>query len=359
MGVYVIVALFLLLGCVTKQTKTVYKIGLLMLFVLSALRNPNLGGTDALVYQEYFRLIPSIFEYGQLQAYRFGIGYGILNSVVKTFFNDYIAFQIVYSLVSLIFLNKIIELLEFQENEKCLFLFCYFCFHFIWNTWIVNRQNIANLIYWMLIILIYKSMGVNRKKTIFISLLAIFVPPLFHSSAWVNVVFLPILFLLNKIDWKAKMIGTVSASLVLFAFGKSLYNFLISITAAFVDDYYSVYILDQSQSSFMNYFLRLSFFVLFCWRYSAEKYKYKNAVLDIMVLMVLIGSVTSVATTRMYEYYAVGLYSCMALFPHSFEKKSKMISILFLGAAMIVIMIQFLVSFDQGHFLNYNFFWNV
>ena len=172
-----------------------------------------------------------------------------------------------------------------------------------------------------------------------------------------NVVFLPVLILLNKIHWKAKMVGTISLSLVLFVFGRNLYNFLISITAAFIDDYYSVYTLDQSQSSFLNYVLRLAFFVLFCWRYSVEEYKYKNAVLDITALMVLIGSVTSVATTRMYEYYAIGLYTCMALIPRSFSRKSRLLAILLLGAAMMTILIQFLISFDQGHFLNYKFFW--
>lgn len=357
MAVYIIMALFLLLGCVVKQTRMVYRFGLFGLLILSALRNPDLGGTDALVYQEYFRLVPNIFEYKGFQAYGFAIGYGIFNSIVKTFSNDYVVFQIVYSLICLFLLNKIVELLELQENEKCLFIFCYFCFHFIWNTWVTNRQNIADLIYWLLLILIYKSIGDNQKKTFFLSILAIFLPTLFHSSAWVNVVFLPVLILLNKIHWKAKMIGTISLSLVLFVFGRNLYNFLISITAAFIDDYYSVYTLDQSQSSFLNYVLRLAFFVLFCWRYSVEEYKYKNAVLDITALMVLIGSVTSVATTRMYEYYAIGLYTCMALIPRSFSRKSRLLAILLLGAAMMTILIQFLISFDQGHFLNYKFFW--
>lgn len=357
MAVYVVIALFLLLGCVVKQSKAMYQFGLFTLLILSALRNPDLGGTDALVYQEYFRLVPNIFEYRGFQAYGFAIGYGVLNSIVKTFSNDYIAFQIVYSIICLVLLNKIVELLELQENEKCLFVFCYFCFHFIWNTWVTNRQNIADLIYWLLLILIYKSIGGNRKKTFFLSVLAIFLPTLFHSSAWVNVVFLPVLFLLNKTHWKVKMIGTISLSLVLFVFGRNLYNFLISITAAFIDDYYSVYTLDQSQSSSLNYLLRLSFFLLFCWRYAVEKYKYKTAILDITALMVIIGSVTSVATTRMYEYYAIGLYTCMALIPRSFSKKSKLFAVLLLGVAMLVILAQFLISFDQGHFLNYSFFW--
>lgn len=45
-------------------------------------------------------------------------------------------------------------------------------------------------------------------------------------------------------------------------------------------------------------------------------------------MMVLIGSFNNIVTTRLYEYYAVGLYASMALFLNSFKRAVERSSIL-------------------------------
>lgn len=74
-------------------------------------------------------------------------------------------------------------------------------------------------------------------------------------------------------------------------------------------------------------------------------------------MMVLIGSFNNIVTTRLYEYYAVGLYASMALFLNSFKKSSRKVVYPIYGMVMIFIMMRFIYNFDGGTmFTQYSLF---
>ena len=111
-------------------------------------------------------------------------------------------------------------------------------------------------------------------------------------------------------------------------------------------------------SNFINFFVRLGLFILFAWHYESEKNINKKIILDTFTMMILIGSFNNVATTRLYEYYAIGLYSSMALLLNSFNKRSQVFIYFGYGLAMMFILARFVMTFDNGQaFMNYSLFW--
>ena len=157
---YIGVATFIFLGYFYKKDKLWYIFSLLLLFCFSAFRDLSLGGWDAEFYSDYYHFVPPLTEFNGFQG-EYEIGYTLFNSFLKMFSGNYAFFQIVYTAVTLFLLHIVINKLEFNDSEKCLFLFVYFCYRYIWNTWVLLRQNFANLIVWMLIFSVFTLKGKN------------------------------------------------------------------------------------------------------------------------------------------------------------------------------------------------------
>ena len=92
MAFYVLLASFLFFGSFTKQAKYFYKISLVSLFALTALRNPTWGGYDSLSYIRIYNTVPKIQMLASFKS-DYAIGYIFLNSIVKTVFDNYIFFS--------------------------------------------------------------------------------------------------------------------------------------------------------------------------------------------------------------------------------------------------------------------------
>lgn len=355
MTVYALVAIILLIGGMSKQKKITYQIGFIILFLLTALRNPKLAGSDYYAYSRHFAETPSLLAGKNIQDGYFEVGFNFFNALVKTFSNEYVVFQIAYSALIFLLMYLVIRELQLTDGQKCLFLFSFFCFHFIWDTWVILRQNIADWIFWFLLILIYKCPRENKKRKYVLIAFAVLLPILFHSTAKLNIVLLPVMLIVGKIGSKKRLIWVPIISLFLFIAGDKLYNFALSFVLPYMRWDMAKYTMTKSNS--INFFIRLALFVLFAWHYEAEEHPQKQMMLDTFTMMVLIGSFNNVVTTRMYEYYAIGMYSSMALVLNSFEKQSKIIVYLMYGAAMIFILMRFVMTFDAGQaFVNYSLF---
>lgn len=355
MTVYVLVAIILLIGGMSRQKKTIYQVGFSILFLLTALRSPKLAGSDYYAYSGHFTATPSLLEGKNIQDGYYEVGFNFFVALVKTFSNEYVFFQIAYSVLVFLLMYYVIRELQLTDGQKCLFLFSFFCFHFIWDTWVILRQNIADWIYWLLLILIYKCPCERKKRKYVLIVFAALLPILFHLTAKLNIVLLPVMLMIGKIGSKKRLIWVPIISLLLFITGDKLYNFVCSLVLPYMRWDMAKYTMTESNS--INFFIRLALFMLFAWHYEAEEYPQKQLTLDTFTMMVLIGSFNNVVTTRMYEYYAIGMYSSMALVLNSFEKKSKVIAYLLYGVAMIFILMRFVMTFDGGQaFMNYSLF---
>ena len=358
MLVYIIVAAILFLGVVAKQSRQMYWIGFWGLFAITAFRNPDLGGSDALIYQAYFQDVPGIFSLLGYES-KYSIGYTLLNAFVKTFSDDFMLFQFAYAVVTFYLLHYILSKLKFSYKERCLFLLSYFAFRFIWNEWVVLRQNLSDLFFWAILLAIYDLLEKKRNevrayyiKFIGLLVLSISIPALFHTSAYFNIGVLVLLLWFRTFSVKTKVIITVVLCALCLIGAQEIFGRLFSFATS-IDSRYEMYgDTGDTAQNIISTIVKYLFFSLFVWHYNTETYKYKQFLLDTMAITCIMSSVNVEIMIRMYEYYAIGFYGIMAIFLHNFTNKHIfMASLFFLG--LLIILVRFLLIFGGGMFSQY------
>jgi len=353
----IIVACFLFFGGFQKKANTYYYWGLLLLFIVTAFRHPALGGTDNMVYYQLFQDIPTLRDVFNYES-EYRIGYLLFVSTLKTLSDSYIFFQCFYTVVCFIMLNKIIQMLELNGKEKCLYLFAIWCsFSFIWDFWVLYRQNLANLIFALLLLYyIRKRDKLNGIKRATILTLAIVIPNLFHSSAIFNVIILFFYFLLPKGDKPNKrLIWTILGSIVMFFVGIIFWSYLESMVVSVDDRYMGYFETGGISLNIINYLLKIAFFWLYCINYNHLNYKYKREMLDIHTLYLLIGSINVGIVGRVASYYSFGGYVARS-FVGSYKKPMNILVPIFF-IAMMIIFIRSLFVMSAGLNTHFMFFW--
>lgn len=349
------VACFLFWGHSQRNAEAYYKVGLWLLFLVTALRHPALGGADNFQYYEVFRDVPSI---GGLFNYesKFRLGYLLMNCIPKAFSDKYIVFQVFYTGICIFLLYKVIELLDLSGSEKCLFLFGLFCYDFLWYFWGTLRQNVSDLLFFYLLFYYYKNSGTfSIPKRIVVFVLLLLIPNLFHSSALLGAFFLPFLLVFPKEpNAKARMWIVLLGSVVLFLTSHLFFGSLASLASRF-DDRFVGYTEDAGVSSnVINLVFRLGIFSLFCLNYEDNPYPHKKFILDLFTLFALIASINYGIAGRIAEYYIIGLYVAMSLFSF-YNRKFRGVTVLFF-LAMIIIFVRKMITSDGGLNSHYYFF---
>lgn len=351
-------------GVVSKQGEKIYNLSIFFLFFISAFRSVELGGTDVYIYQAFYEEVPDILHLnGFISRYGFEVGFTVLCSVLKTFSGNYLVFQFVYAAISMYLLNKVVRVLELNGAQGCLFLFGYFCLRFIYNSWVANRQNIANLLFWLFLAVFYKEIIINRnrgiilkRKTIFVLLFLFFLAPLFHASAWANLVLVPLMLCMNRLGYNFQKIFVPVLSVILWCTGTFFCASLVYLMAS-IDKKYLLYINTiERNGNFIYFILRMTFLFLFLFHFSMEKNELKVMFLDSLCMMVLLGSINVEIASRFFEYYGVGLYGgAMALCLNCFDNKSRMRAAVIYFSGFFVILVRFLLITDSGLYSNYTF----
>ncbi len=358
MLVYVIVASVLFLGVIAKQSRYLYWIGLLCLFFLTAFRNPVLGGSDTLIYQDFFADVPGFLNLAGYDS-KYSIGYTFLNSFVKQFTDDFMIFQFVYAVITFFLLACILRNLKLNYKERCLFLLSYFVFRFIWSEWIILRQNLSDLLFWLILLEIYGLLDKRREnvhwyylKILLLLICSIAIPALFHTSAYFNIAVLPLLLVFRNFSLKDKFIITAVICVVCLVGSQILFGYFFNFASLF-DSRYEMYAGNEdSMQNIINTAVKYAFFALFVWHYKSEKYGNKKFLIDTMAVTCMLASINVEIIMRMYEYYAVGFYSIMSLFLNNFANKRMLMACLFFVGLMIILL-RFLLIFGDGMFSQY------
>lgn len=347
MPVYILTSSFLFISSFSSKPRRFYKCGFLLLFFLSAFRHISTGGYDAGAYLAFYNRVPDIFNLSGFDS-QYQIGYTLLNSLVKTITNsnDYYWFQFFYTVVTFILLWLVLEELTITDSERLLLLFAYFCYKFMWYEWGTCRQNIADLFFWLYALRLGKCDRSDIGKKIILLLKLLIIPYLFHSSAVLNVVFLPIMFIIGKFSIKTRTIITLIASVILFFIGEKIVAPVLDIMITNVDDRYMMYmskLTDLQSSNIVNTFLRLGFFLFYAFVFDRIELQEKNTIFNFLMMMVMIGSVDLDGVGRIYEYYAIGLYTTMAIVLRAFRRDngSKLVALLLFFIGFEIIMIRF------------------
>jgi len=361
MAVYLPLIFITSLGAFIKQNKWIYRFAIAFLFIFSAFRSFAFGGADSFYYQVFFRNVPVMNELSidYLLNGVYGPGFILLTSFAKTIYNDYLFFQIVLSAFSIFLLDKVVKRVPAEEDDYTLriqFLLCYFCYRFIYNNWISLRQNIANLIIWLVLLSIHKQ---TSKKGYIKLMLLVLIASQFHSTALINIILIPIIFLLQKIDRKKKVLVVIPMSMLLLLFSDKVFLVVLNVFTQFVDSRYEHYSLGTG-SNFVNFAVRIISLLILYMRMDGIKDEKKEVMFDTLLAMSLIGSINVSIVYRFYEYFGIGLYYTLANIPRMFNKSRSSYTIAYLALifAMIVILTRFCITMDSGLYLNYHFFNN-
>lgn len=354
MILYFSIATIIFWGAYTKNPRLFYLLGFFFIFLLSAFRDISLGGFDAANYERIFKETPNLFSITSEDLLSdYSIGYILFNSVIRIFSDDYRLFQFVYVVITMSLLFVTIEKIKISNKEKCILLFSYFCFRFIWYEWVLLRQNFANLLFWYNIVSYYNSNRTKSKVLYFCC--SLILPPLFHTSAFVNILLLPAMFLLERRKYETKKYIIPVVSLGIYVASSVVVNYLFPYMVLLGGDRYDNY--SESISSEMgngnivNYVLRFFFYFALIINYFGDKSKYRDFTLSTMIMVMLIGSVNFSSVNRMYEYYAIGLYLCQTSILRFY--RNPVIRILY-WAGMLIILGRFLTIGVEGTFLDYS-----
>ena len=355
MLMYICIVVILFMGTFTKQAKWFYYSGVALLWMMMAFRHIDMGGYDALFYQEFFDEVPPIWGLYNYDS-NYTWAYTLLNSFVKTLSDQYIVYQIIYSTIAFAILCKLLNKALLNYKEKCLFMLFFYCFRYMWDMWVILRQNMADLIFWMFSFVLY-SLWRNHKndKTAMKALLICFtvlLPAGFHSSGWVNLLVLPLLYYMQKINVKTKTVVITVVSISLYFILSPSFVEILNVISM-IDTRYSVYANSDSSGNTMYYILRLVFFIFFACNYQRLSHRYKDYFFDMMGIMVIVGSINAPIIVRFVDYYAIGLYGLGACLPSLFAPSSRLPVLVVYGILLICLLYRFLLVFDDGVFLDY------
>ena len=348
----------MLIGSYSRHAKFFYLLSLLSLFIISAFRDPAMAG-DFPNYERIFKespLLGEFFSYGPESLSEYTIGYVLLNSLAKSFINDYYFFQVVHSFVGISLLWLVIHRLNLSYKEKCYLLLSIFCFIFIWYFWNILRQNVANLLFWLFLIWYYKKQPSYNLKNWILIFCGIFIPSLFHSSGLINFVLFPLMLLVGKLTPKTRLKVIVPISISVYVLSSYVIGPLLSVMVNVIAPRYDMYTgAAAGNGNIINYSLKLLFLILFSYHYNKENYPYKKMVLDTLTMVVLISSVNQELLNRVYEYYAIGLYMSFCFVSHYFRRLDKNLVSLVFAIGLIIIFIRFIHISCDGGFLEYKF----
>lgn len=356
MFILVFVACYLFWAANKPKAEMYYKIGIWILFVLTAFRHPFLNG-DGSAYYGFFAAVPLLGDITGFES-RFPIGYVYFVSLCKTLVNSYLFYQIVLAVISIFLLHKILKLLDLSGKEKCMYLFVMFCtFDFIWQYWTLMRQCLSNLIFAYFFLYYIKNYHRQPKiKNALALCLSIIIPPLFHTSGIFNLLILPIYFFLPKNDKKTTRFWVVLVlSIVLFLLGMVFVTQLSSFIVQ-VDERYVAYTMGEGMSAnIINFVYKLIIFWLCCINYDRITYHNKNEMMNAYTISLLIGSVNFGIIGRLGSYFSFGNYTIQSFFKR-FNKPMKNLYVVWFLSLMLIF-VRYIYTAQMGIMRYYIFFW--
>jgi hypothetical protein len=376
MIVYILIATLIFFG-VFVNNKQYINIMLVILFAFTALHNPYITGTDGISYRYYFsNSIPVISRFNEY-SHSYEIGYAFLNSVAKTIKDDYFIFQVIYCAISTFLLGVVLKKTKFDNNEKCLLLFVYFCFRYFQNSMEFLRQNIATLLVWIAILSIDDDIKQRISGKIKKYLLVI-IGWSFHRSAIFNIIMIPLIDFLKKISTRKLLLSTAIISVIFLSLGTQSLNRIINIAVLIGGERYAGYLIDGTEYlklNMINFLFRWSVTILYTFALSVKtsqlagtydliSYEFKESdllrgkhIFVLSCIAVMCGSINVGIFGRLMEYYMIGIYMAVVKCKEVFSVgKSRMLFLLFIYVAFMILLIRNLHTVSGGTYMNYELY---
>lgn len=357
---YLVIATLIFIGYFTDKNSDKYLKSLLfILFLFIAFHNPYVTGTDGRSYRAFFKdNVPILLHFSEYN-HTYEIGYALLNSLTKTIHNDYFIFQLIYSFITILLLGLVLKKSKLENQEKILLLFVYFCYRFFQNSMEFLRQNIAILFIWLAVLSIndyYQERGKNKIKYV-LTLIAW----TFHRSAIFNMLLLPLIEKLKKVDTTKIVVTTSLVSLGILFMGNGIISKFVQFAIVIGGERYSSYLISPGEVVLpinpINYALRYVFYMLYFLSIDNYEYSKKKTILVVASFAIICGSINQNIFTRLLEYFMIGIYIAIVKSKHlMIEGRSRNLYLFILYFIFIIILSRNLMTVSSGTYMNYQIY---
>lgn len=357
---YLGIATLIFMGYFTSKNSDKYLNAMLcILFMFIALHNPYITGTDGRSYRAYFKEnIPTLFHFSEYN-HTYEIGYALLNSLAKTIYNDYFIFQLIYSFIAIFLLGLVLKKTKLADQEKLLLLFVYFCYRFFQNNMEFLRQNIAILFIWLAVLSVndyYQEKGKDKIKY-----LLTIIAWTFHRSAIFNLILLPLIERLKRINAKKLVIITSVASFGILFLGNGVISKIVQFAIVIGGERYASYLISPGEVvlpiNLVNYGIRYVFYIMYFLSIDNYEYSKKKTILVVASLAIICGSINQNIFTRLLEYYMIGIYIAIVKSKHLMTAgRSRNLYLLILYVAFMIILARNLMTVSSGTYMNYQLY---
>ena len=337
-----IIATLFYIGVWSKQSKYVYRLSFVLLYLFVVFRSTNISGYDSVSYMRFFDEIPTLnfFSWRFWETsflFDYGWGYALINSIAKTIHDSYFFYQLFDTSLVFLLLFLVIRKLKLTYSEKCLFMFIFFCSKFLWYFFILLRQNIANLIVWY--VFIDWEPNRNCKGLMYArDILLLLIATSIHSTAAFMLFAYPFFIIIQSVKDKIILRCTIICAVVFTIVSTYMMPLIWRVVIKVAGERYHTY--DEwgvGGINPINYILRIAYVLLIYW-YGKKYYKYKNSY-ETSAMAVVAGSLNVSFNVRFVEFFAIGYYSGMSHIKGFLQKQDRtwiMVGIYILYVTMLI-----------------------
>lgn len=338
------ITVFSLLLNKNKNKKMFLLISLGGLFIIAALRSINFG-IDVVWYVNTYEKL-SYISINQI-ALDFIQGNGkdqFFYLISKVFEIIGINHQMWLSILSGIFLVSVYKIIEKYSPIPYLSIIMLISLGFYYFTLTGIRQGLA-------ISIVLLSFDLLRKKRIIPFIIIVFIAALFHASALIFLIAIPII----NLDVELKQVAIIILALVVAFFMGDYIRYGVSFIGW--TDTLSGYATRSATLNLTGFFIQLSIY-LFCFYFRSRLIKSEETN-KLLLNLLLLGLVFQSFTIVIAEFFRISLYFSIfsiLLVPRSIVQINNKHLRLLIYIVIIVILVFYI--YWSGNFSDYEFFWS-
>lgn len=342
-----------------NKAKKIFEIGMLMVLCIISGTRYRLGGTDYIVYERSYEMVPTITK-GNIFKNNITTekGYIVFSSIIKTLGFNFYGFTLIHSII--FYTCMYIGLRRYIKNFN-FFLIVFLYKLFFYNTFISMRQSISIAIFF----LIFRYIEERKPIKYFIGCaLALS----FHNSA---IILFPIYFI-NRIKLSKQKFAIIYLIGLIFLILNVTSTFVVNpigiITKVFqwnatalnkADSYFTDGVADINIIHTLEYYL-IAVIIYFNYNdlmvlQNEKNGKYIISLLNAFIMLLPIFTVfrTFGIVTRIKDYFLFTYPILLYYIARLKEKKYAMIIYVCTIIISIYGCFRYVKNFDNGHFMNY------
>jgi hypothetical protein len=208
------------------------------------------------------------------------------------------------------------------------------------------RQTLAVLILW--------NIFIQFKTNRFVIYLGIFFASFFHISSFVFIIMYEFYRFFLKFEISKVFLISVGISFFFFIFFPFFIEYFSPYLLYFFGDRFLQYIDFSGSINLINSLLKLFFYTLFLFNYKSLQFEFKKLFFLLCSVTIIFSSINIQIFDRLTEVGMFSFYLIIPILILNLKDYKNIIHFAFF-ALFFIILVRFLITFDSGHFLSFDF----